>query len=906
MSKPLVIVESPSKAKTIRKILGSDFAVEASVGHIRDLPERGEIPDSIKKLPWSRLAIDIENDFSPVYVVSSSRKSTVRELKAALKDADALYLATDEDREGEAIAWHLVEVLQPKVPVKRMVFHEITPKAIKAAAQNPRDLNLNLVEAQEARRIVDRLVGYEVSPVLWRRVAQGLSAGRVQSVAVRIVVERERERIAFVSASYSSLAATVRVEGGAFSSRLTGLDGTAVATGKSFDKQGALKDSALVIDPERAAALATAFDGVAAVVENIETKPYTRRPSAPFRTSTLQQAASSRLGFGAQRTMRAAQSLYENGLITYMRTDSTTLSAEATDAARATAVRRFGANSIPERPRTYAKKVEGAQEAHEAIRPAGESFRDPEEVAKEVGADEAKLYDLIWRRTVASQMKDRTGESTSVTLGADASSGERGTFYATGLVISDQGFFALYENANPEDEEEGGELPAVSEGDAGTLADLVTKDHKTSPPARYSEASLIKKLEEIGVGRPSTYASIITTITKERGYLWKKGSALIPSWTAFAVTGLLESHYERLVNYDFTKQMEEQLDQIAAGSLGRTPYLSDFWFGQKGGLGLKSLVSDESLEKIDARAVNSIDLGPDPDGVMIVVRSGRYGPYLERGEDRASIPDDLPPDELTLEKALELLSAGGENGRLLGKDPETGLEVRARAGRFGPYISLGDSDEKPIKSASLFSSMSLDAVTLEDALKLLTLPRAVGMDPASNEPIEALNGRYGPYVRKGDQSRSLASEEDLFTVTLEQALELLAQPARRRGQRAAAPPLRELGVDPTNEKPIVLKDGRFGPYVTDGETNASLRKGDRVEEITHERAVELLAERRAAVGAKGPRKPKAKPKPKAPAKKAATKKAATKKAAASKAKPAAKKAPAKKKASAKATPTEDS
>jgi DNA topoisomerase-1 len=905
MSNPLVIVESPAKAKSIRKILGAGFTVEASVGHIRDLPASGEIPDEIKGQPWARLAIDIEHDFTPVYVVSKDRKRTVAELKAALKQADALYLATDEDREGEAIAWHLVQVLQPKVPVKRMVFHEITPRAIKAAAEAPRDLDQNLVEAQEARRIVDRLVGYEVSPVLWRRVQPGLSAGRVQSVAVRIVVERERERMAFVAADFASLTAAIAIAEASLDAKLILLDGRKIAVSNDFGSDGQLTGNAIknaiVLTTERATELAEAFRARRAAVSSIETKPYKRQPSAPFRTSTMQQDASSRLGFGAQRTMRAAQSLYENGYITYMRTDSMTLSGEAITAARAAAVERFGKDSIPSSPRVYRSKVEGAQEAHEAIRPAGESFQAPDTVASEVGAasDEARLYDLIWKRTVASQMKDRIGETTTFLFDAAASSGEKGTFRTSGLVITDPGYFAVYANADPEDEDEqGGVLPALNEGDAGEIERLEAGTHRTNPPKRYTEASLIRKLEEIGVGRPSTYASIITTITKERGYLWSPGGSktLIPSWTAFAVTALLEQHYDKLVDYDFTREMELELDEIAEGRLGRTPYLEAFWHGKRGGLGLSALVGEASLAEIDARAVNTILLGPDPDGVAINVRVGRYGPYLERGEDRSPIPEDLPPDELTIDKALELLAGGGQEGRLLGTDPATGLDVRARSGRFGPYIALGEEGEKPVKSASLFKSMTVDAVTLDEAVQLLALPRTLGPDPESGEPIEALNGRYGPYIRRGKDSRSLEREEQLFTVTVDDALELLKQPPRRRGQRAPAAPLKELGPDPVSQQPMIVKDGRYGPYVTDGTTNASLRRGDDVETLTMERASELLAERRASAPA-SKRKPAAK-------KRAPAKKPAAKEKAAAKKPPAKRKAPAKKPAAKRAPDTE--
>jgi DNA topoisomerase-1 len=854
MAKKLVIVESPAKAKTIAGYLGGDFVVESSIGHIRDLPNRAsEIPEKLKKEPWARLGVDVDHDFEPLYVVDSDKRSKVTELKKLLKDADELLLATDEDREGEAIAWHLLEVLQPKVPVRRMVFHEITKDAIRRALEETRDVDQRLVDAQETRRILDRLYGYEVSPVLWRKVMQGLSAGRVQSVAVRLVVERERERRAFVSAAYWDVQGSF--EPGAFGARLAAVDGKRVAQGRDFAQDGTLKSDDLArLDEAEARELAEQLADATFAVRSADEKPYTRRPAAPFMTSTLQQEASRKLRFTAQTTMRVAQRLYENGYITYMRTDSTTLSESALAAARRQAVELYGAESIPERPRQYTRKVKNAQEAHEAIRPAGDAFRTPKQVARELNRDELALYELIWKRTLASQMADARGLTVSLRLGATSTSGRDAEFAASGTVITFRGFLAAYEESRDDDGEQEDErpLPHLQVGDELRASALEPEGHATSPPARFTEASLVQALEERGIGRPSTYASILGTIL-DRGYVFKRGTALVPSFLAFAVVGLLEQHFAQLVDYDFTARLEDDLDRIAAGDEARLDWLRRFYFGGDGGAaspqgvhqetGLKELVSDPRVGEIDARAVNSL---PIANG--IVLRVGRYGPYLERGEERASVPEDLPPDELTAEKAEELLAApAGDRG--LGLHPETGREVSVRTGRYGPFVSEAPpdgSDEKP-RSASLFKSMSPETVTLDDAVRLLTLPRSLGVDPGDGVEVTAQNGRYGPFVKKGSESRSLESEEQLFTITLEDALALLAQP-KQRGRGAAKPPLKELGPDPATGKPIVLKEGRFGPYVTDGETNASLRRGDDVESLTSERAIELLAERRS----KGP------------------------------------------------------
>jgi DNA topoisomerase-1 len=833
----LVIVESPAKARTIAGYLGREFDVESSIGHVRDLPDRAsDVPETQRKR-FGALGVDVEREFEPYYVVDPQKKKVVAELKKRLSNADELLLATDEDREGEAIAWHLVEVLKPKVPVRRMVFHEITRDAITRALEQPREIDKRLVDAQETRRILDRLYGYEVSPVLWKKVTRGLSAGRVQSVATRLVVERERERIAFVSADYWDLVATF--DPGAFEARLVAVDGRRVAQGRDFAPDGKLRDTDLVqFDEEATRALATRLDGVEYTIRTVDEKPYRRRPAAPFMTSTLQQEASRKLRFSAQTTMRVAQRLYESGYITYMRTDSTTLADSALEAARTQVRQLFGADYIPEKPRRYERKVKNAQEAHEAIRPSGDRFRTPDEVKGELGRDEHALYDLIWRRTIASQMEDAVGRTVTLRIGASTAQ-EDVEFSASGTVLTFRGFLAAYEEGRDEPSEDAEErrLPAVAVGDVLEAVALEPEGHSTTPPPRYTEATLVRALEERGIGRPSTYAAILGTIV-DRGYVFKKGSALVPTFLAFAVVNLLERHFQQLVDFDFTARMEDDLDRIAAGSEERVAWLQRFYFGSGGDPGLHHLVTDH-LDEIDARAVNSIPI-PRSDAV---VRVGRYGPYLEQDGRRASLPPDLAPDELSAEKAEELLSQ--PDGRSLGRHPETGNEIVVRSGRYGPYVTevLPESDERKPPTASLLASMSPEAVTLDDAMRLLALPRVLGT--LDGEEVTAQSGRYGPYLKRGEESRSLESEEQLFSVTLEEAKALFAEPPRRRGRRGPRAPLRELGTDPATERAIVLREGRFGPYVTDGETNASLRRGDSVEGMTPERAVELLAEKRA-------------------------------------------------------------
>ncbi|MEN8234057.1 MAG: type I DNA topoisomerase [Actinomycetota bacterium] len=859
MPKHLVIVESPAKARTISRYLGGDFIVESSVGHIRDIPTKvGEVSDA-KKDAWkaTRFGVDIDNGFAPMYVVTPGSKKQVAALRKALKSADSLYLATDEDREGEAIAWHLLEVLKPKVPVHRMVFHEITAGAIREAVDQPRELDRRVVAAQEARRVLDRLFGYEVSPVLWRKVQRGLSAGRVQSPTTRIIVDRERERLAFVAAAYAGVAGTFTPddEDVPFDAKLQTVDGDRIAIGGDFDLTGTPRAGRLVLDADAAAGLADELRESPFVVSSVERKPYTRRPYPPFRTATLQQEAGRKLRFGARRTMSAAQRLYEGGFITYMRTDSTNLSGTALSAARSLVAGRFGEQYLPDKPRFYGKQAKGAQEAHEAIRPAGEKFQDPKTVANQFGptSDEARLYDLVWKRTVASQMKDARGESLQLRLtGTGATSGRVCEFAASGRTILFAGFLKAYvediddQDAARDDQER--HLPELEEGRSLVAASMDATVHETKPPARYTEASLVKRLEELGIGRPSTYASIISTI-QDRGYVRKQGAALVPTLRAFAVVGLLEQHFGNYVDYDFTALMENDLDKIAGGEAEMVPYLERFYFGDTSHEGLRDLVSDEALEAIDPRTVNAFTIGVTEDGEPIVARCGQFGPYLVRGDVRASIPEDLPLDELTVELATELLEAPSGD-RTLGTDPETGLTIFAKDGRYGPYVQMGERDAeskaKP-KTASLFKSMALDTVTLDDALRLLTQPRTVGQHPEDDKPITAQNGRYGPYIKWGKESRSLATEDEIFTVDLEAAVALLAQPKKSRGRTAAAP-LKELGDDPNSGKPVVVKKGRFGPYVTDGETNASLRVADSIEAMTIDRAAELLAERRA----KGP------------------------------------------------------
>lgn len=925
----LVIVESPSKIKTIAGYLGPDYVVEASFGHVRDLPKNAaDVPAKYKGESWARLGVDVDNGFQALYVVSADRKAQIAKLQKLAKEVDEILLATDEDREGEAIAWHLVETIKPKVPVKRMVFHEITRPAIQAAVANPREIDRDLVDAQEARRILDRLYGYEVSPVLWKKVMPRLSAGRVQSVATRIVVERERQRMAFRSAEYWDINAQLAVQGQVegprtFSATLIALDGDRIATGKDFEPNtGKVRPGASVVhlDGDGARGLAARLEDRPFAVTRVEEKPYRRKPYPPFITSTLQQEAARKLRYSSSQTMRTAQRLYENGYITYMRTDSVNLSETALTAARRQIAELYGERNVPTQPRRYTGKAKNAQEAHEAIRPAGENFRTPGEVANELSTDEFRLYELIWRRTIASQMTDAVGNSVSIRIRATSTAGEEADFAATGKTITDPGFLRAYvessddENAEAEDAER--RLPNLVKDQPLTAEELAAAGHHTSPPARYTEASLVKALEELGIGRPSTYESIMRTI-QDRGYVEKRGQALIPSFLAFAVIGLLEGHYPRLVDYNFTAAMESRLDDIAGGDHASLDFLTSFYFGSETASaedaiaragGLKKMVT-ENLSAIDARSVNSIPLYTDDEGRNVVVRVGRYGPYLQRqlpeateesADDRVSIPEGVAPDELTREKVDELFLGGGGE-RILGQDPANGDEVQVKSGRYGPYVQAGE------RTSSLFRNQTPDTLTLDEALKLLTLPRILGNDPEGAE-ISAANGRYGPYVKRGTDYRSLDSEEKLFTVTLDEALALLAAPKTRQ-RRAAAPPLREMGPDPATQNPLVIKDGRFGPYVTDGEYNASLRRGQTPEELTLEQASEMLAEKRA----KGPA-PKKKATKKAaakktaePAKKAATKatakKAPAKKATAAKAvngAPAAKKAAAKKAAPAKA------
>jgi DNA topoisomerase-1 len=880
-TKKLVIVESPTKAKTIGGYLGDDYEVIASVGHVRDLAEPSELPSDLKKGPFGRFAVDVENDFAPYYVVNDNKKKTVAELKRALKGADELWLATDEDREGEAIAWHLLEVLKPKVPVRRMVFHEITKEAIEQAKQNTRDLDIALVDAQETRRILDRLYGYDISPVLWRKVAPKLSAGRVQSAATRLVVDRERERQAFRSAEYWDLSARFcpasdAVDTTAFEAKLVRLDSQRLATGGDFGDDGdltarAAKAGVIRLEQQRAEALAAQLSsGVSAEVRSVETKPHTRRPAAPFTTSTLQQEASRKLRYSSRQTMSFAQSLYENGYITYMRTDSPTLSKQAVQAARSQAAELYGAQTLPEKPRVYTGKSKGAQEAHEAIRPAGDTFQRPSALKGKLSQGEYALYELIWKRTVASQMADAKGSTDTVTLAVSVS--EPGSaaptaaeFTASGTVITFPGFLLAYEEGRDEkrgdSDKAGGDqnvsLPQLASGQRLGIEDPEAKGHETSPPPRYTEASLTKRLEELGIGRPSTYAAIISTIM-DRGYVAKKGQALVPSWIAFSVVRLLEEHFSELVDYDFTAEMENDLDRIAAGEEARGKWLGEFYFGTDSHPGLRGVV--DNLGEIDARAINTIRIDDE-----ISLRNGKYGPYLEVFDEKCevgddgvlkprsvNIPDGMAPDELTPAKAHELADAEPAEDRVVGLHPLTGKRIIAKNGRFGPYVTeLPDEGEelpkgqKP-RTASLFKSMDPATIDLDVAVALLDLPRVVGVDPESNAEITAQNGRYGPYLKKGTDTRSLPGEDAIFSIDLAGAQELFAQP--KYGARKASSALKEFDADPVSGKPVRVRDGRFGPYVTDGETNATIPRGDSVEDITFERAIELLAIKRA----KGP------------------------------------------------------
>ena len=936
--KTLVIVESATKAKKIQPYLGDDYIVEASVGHIRDLPRgAADVPAKFKKESWARLGVNPDDDFTPLYVVSPDKKKKVADLKKKLKQCDQLYLATDPDREGEAIAWHLLEVLKPKVPVRRMVFNEITKSAILEAAENTRELDADLIDAQETRRILDRLYGYEVSPVLWKKVMPRLSAGRVQSVATRVIVQRERERMAFQRAEYWDLLAeldTGNTNASAenprtFEARLSGLDGKRVAVGRDFGDDGELKASrdggdVVVVGKQQAEQLAGGLQGAEMSVASVEEKPYTRKPFAPFMTSTLQQDAGRRLHFTSERTMRIAQRLYENGYITYMRTDSTSLSQQGLKAARSAATNIYGAEYVADSPRIYDRKVKNSQEAHEAIRPAGENFATPGQLSSQLDAEEFKLYDLIWKRTVASQMTDAKGTSMKVTVTGETSargddSAQRVEFTATGRTITFPGFLRAYEDSatgskGGKKKDSEARLPRLSEGAALTANSVSAEGHSTNPPARYTESSLVKKMEDLGIGRPSTYASIIKTI-KDRGYVVSRGNALVPSWVAFAVVGLLEENFSELVDFDFTSLMEDELDAIATGNRDRTQWLNGFYFGSNDDNsaavsiarhgGLKSVI-DVNLEQIDARKVNSLKLYTDSEGRDVFVRVGRYGPYIERrvGEEngepvyqRANLAESTSPDELN-EELAEKLFVTPQGGRELGENPANGRTVVAKEGRFGPYVTEQVRDdereraeadaeqivaqereaedaeraeqgkrkknwetktaakqkekriaqlvEEKLKpaTASLFQSMDPASVTLDEALQLLSLPREVGVDPSDEKMITAQNGRYGPYLKKGNDSRSLANEEQIFSITLDEARRIYAEP-KRRGRAAAQPPLKQLGDNDVSGKPMTVKDGRFGPYVTDGETNASLRRGDKPEAMTDARANELLSERRA-------------------------------------------------------------
>lgn len=895
----LVIVESPAKAQTIKAYLGDDFVVEASVGHVRDLPTPSALPPSMKKGPYSKFSVNVNDGFKPYYQVNPDKKKKVAELRKALKEADELYLATDEDREGEAIAWHLLELLKPKVPVKRMVFHEITREAIQNALENTREIDRNLVDAQETRRVLDRLYGYEVSPVLWRKVAPALSAGRVQSVATRLVVDREMERMRHVSAEYWSISAKIEAEQGTFTAKVNRVGGHPVAVGSDFGEDGGLKQKAVkadavALDEETALGLAEALKEAPAVVSSVSQKPYRRRPAAPFTTSTLQQEASRKLKWNTSTTMRVAQSLYESGHITYMRTDSTALSGQALQAAREQVKQKYGSGLLPEKPRFYGKVSKGAQEAHEAIRPSGEHFQEPSELAGVLSPQQLALYDLIWKRTLASQMVDATGYTATIRVEADVV-GLDGAVHtveasSSGTVITEPGFRRLYQESRDrgrydKEPSTGTELPEVVEGEAVTAKDAEAEGHQTQPPGRYTEATLVKIMEDLGIGRPSTYAATIQTIS-DRGYVTHRGQYLVPTWLAFSVTRLLVENLADLVDYDFTAAMEEDLDRIAAGEADGRQWLKGFYFGDGTedredfqGRGLQDTV--ENLGEIDARAVNSI---PVAEGVTL--RIGRYGPYLETVEGtRASVPPEIAPDEMNPTVAGELLQEAALDGRELGVDPKSGNLLIAKTGRYGPYVTevlpeeqveadakKKKADRAKPRTASLLKTMELKTVTLEDALKLMSLPREVGVDPADGEMITAQNGPYGPYLKKGKDSRSLTSEEQMFDITLEEAVTIYSQP-KQRGRGTAKPPLREFGNDPISGKKVLVKDGRFGPYVTDGTTNVTVPRAETIEGLTEERAFTLLADKRA----KGPA-PKRKPaRKRAPAKKTPAKKTAAKK-----------------------------
>jgi DNA topoisomerase-1 len=874
-SKSLVIVESPAKARTISKFLGKAYQIEASIGHVRDLPEgTKELPEQYKKTSWGYLGVDVDDNFRPVYVIPKGKSEQVRRLKKCLKDAHELLLATDEDREGEAISWHLREILNPKVPVHRLVFHEITKEAIEQALGNPRTIDENLVKAQETRRIVDRLYGYDVSPLLWKKVRPRLSAGRVQSVAVKLIVEREKERRAFISAAYWDLSGTfARTTGESFQAELVRLDGRRLASGKDFDPAtGNLKDAQLVLlDEAQAQALSTRLQGAAFLVQSLDDKPYVSRPSAPFTTSTLQQEANRKLRFTARRTMKVAQSLYENGYITYMRTDSTNLAAEAVEAARNLVASEYGTEYLPPEPRVYRTKVKNAQEAHEAIRPAGHPFTFPEALRGTLSDEEFKIYDLIWKRTVACQMADAQCRRITITLAGDGAE-----FQASGTVIEFPGYLRAYVEGSDDPQQELADrdvvLPAVSPQEKLDCRSLDVKPHATQPPARYTEATLTRAMEDLGIGRPSTYATIIETI-QARDYVVKRGNALVPTWVAFAVNQLLETHLTTLVDYKFTAEMEDDLDAISRGERGHVDYLSQFYFGD-GRPGLKPQLASK-VDEIDPRTVCSIPIGAPAGEPPIVVRVGKFGPFLEQGDRRASIPDKLAPDELDLKTAMDLLSQSSQGESPLGMCPQTGQPVFLKQGRFGPYVQRGAADNGKPQNASLLKGMKPEDVTLELALKLLSLPRELGPHPESGDAVIAQNGRYGPYIKCGKETRSLPPEVSPLDVDLEQALFLLSQPKPlRRGFGAPREPLRVLGDSPVTGQPVRLLEGRYGKYVSDGTTNATLPKGAVVEAVQLNEALELLAARAGQGpprGRKAPRRTTRRTKAEAPAEAAASK-----------------------------------
>ncbi|MDR0608984.1 MAG: type I DNA topoisomerase [Planctomycetaceae bacterium] len=857
----LVIVESPAKARTIGRFLGNDYIVEASIGHIRDLPSvAGEIPEKYRKEKWSRLGVNVDANFEPIYIVPDEKRKQIKKLSDLIKGAKDVYLATDEDREGEAISWHLVETLKPKIPIHRLVFHEITKKAIQDALASPRSIDNDLVQAQETRRIIDRLYGYEVSPLLWYKIRPKLSAGRVQSVAVRLIVERERERIAFCSATYWDLLGNfaVKNESKSFQAGLISVGKRKIPTGKDFNAStGQLLNPAvcLLLDENAALNLVTRLLPLPAKVKSVEEKPYTERPYAPFTTSTLQQEANRKFGFTARTTMSLAQSLYENGYITYMRTDSTNLSDEAIQAARNHVLSEYGKDYLPESPRIYKTNVKNAQEAHEAIRPAGSSFELPESLRGKLTNEQFRLYDLIWKRTVASQMSDARGKRKQLIVEIDDAQ-----FSVSGKTVEFPGYLRAYVEGSDDPDAELADreviLPSVRSGDELQTVALAPKSHTTMPPSRYSEAALTKVLTDKGIGRPSTYASIIETILS-RNYVFKKGGALVPTWVAFAVCQLMEKHLPDLINYDFTALMEDQLDAISRGELGHLRYLKDFYFGTESKetnprmSGLKPLLNHKT-EEINAREVNTIPLAHQDANVTepIVVRIGKFGPFLQQGERTGNLPEDLPPDELTPEKAIELINGAQRAEEPLGFDPDSGKPIFVKSGRFGPYIQRGTSDDAEKQNASLLKGMNPETIDLETALKLLSLPRNLGKNPANDEDILARDGKFGPYIVCGKETRSLPEGISPLEIEIDQALEILAQPKfrGRRGTAKPTEPLKAFGDSPVTGKQVKALAGRFGNYVTDGETNATLPKNMTIEELTFDRAIDLLAER----AAKGP------------------------------------------------------